>query len=306
MPLHPKIAAILKATAHLPRPPDVPVNQARQNFRERVALLPPATETLDAVEDRLIDGRLRVRLYRPRADAPLPLLMFFHGGGFVLGDLDTHDGLCRRLSARAGCVVLAVDYRLAPEHPFPAGLDDCWLATCWAAKNAAEFGADAGCIALAGDSAGGTLAAATAIQCRDLGGPALRAQVLLYPALTHYSAAFPSWDELASGFGLTRDSMVWYWDQYLGAPRMPLPAGAVPLQSTKHADLPPTLVITAEFDLLRDEGERYASLLAASGVAACATRYERMNHGFAALSGVVEEADSAIAEACAWLRTHLA
>jgi len=303
MPLHPKIAAILKATAHLPRPPQIPVDVARKGFRERIALLPPAPDAIGPIRELELPGRagpIRARSYRPAGPVEGPLVVFFHGGGFVLGDLETHDGLCRRLCARARCPMLAIDYRLAPEHPFPAAVEDCWDALVWAAGNAAGLGARGSALALAGDSAGGTLAASIARRCREEGGPAICAQALMYPALGHYSCAPPSYSEMASGFGLTREAMVWYWDRYLqgadhGDPR------AVPLSSTDFARLPPTLVVTAEYDVLRDEGERYADALKAAGVEARASRYAGMNHGFIGLAGIVEQADQALEEVSRWL-----
>lgn len=302
MPLHPQIAAILKATAHLPRPPHVALAAARKGFRERIALLPPAPDALGDVRDVVIgvNGRIPARSYRPVGEAVGPLIVFFHGGGFVLGGLDTHDGLCRRLCARARSPVLAVAYRLAPEHPYPAPADDCWEAVRWAEQYRGELGARGLDFAIVGDSAGGTLAAATALRCRDEHGPSIRAQALLYPALGHYSTATASYSEMAEGFGLTRESMIWYWDQYLQGQPIGDPQ-AVPLNATDLTGLPRTLVITAEYDVLRDEGEQFATRLAAAGVEARASRYAGMNHGFAGLAGIVADADRAIAEVCAWL-----
>jgi acetyl esterase len=310
MPLHPKIEAILKATAHLPRPSSLPVEVARRGFRERTALLPPAREALDGVENlRLqVAGEkysVGARLFRPLAAGPLPLVLYFHGGGFVLGDLDTHDGICRRLCARSGCGILSVDYRLAPEHPFPAAVEDCWLAVRWVAAQAHELGFDGVRLGLAGDSAGGTLAAATALRCRDQGGPTVCALALIYPTLEHYSANMPSYAEMASGYGLTRESMTWYWDNYLPEPQQRFDPYAVPMRAASQAGLPPTLVVTAEYDVLRDEGERYAALLVAAGVESRASRYAGMNHGFAGLAGWIEDADRALDEASRWLATHL-
>ena len=303
MPLHPQIAAILKATAHLPRPPHLPVAAARAGFRERIALLPPAPEPIGEARDIALPGRagtITARHYRPLGPAQGRLIVFFHGGGFVLGDLDTHDGLCRRLCARARAPVLAVNYRLAPEHPFPAAGEDCWDAVLWAAENKAGLGAKARDLVLAGDSAGGTLTAATALQCRDHGGPLIRAQALMYPALDHYSAASKSYADMATGFGLTSEAMVWYWDQYLQGRHCDDPH-AVPLRATDFSGLPSTLVVTAEYDVLRDEGERYAVTLSAAGVNAHASRYAGMNHGFIGLAGIIPAADQAIDEVCRWL-----
>lgn len=304
MPLHPTVASILRATAHLPKPPQLPLAEARAGFRQRTALLPRPEVQLARVEDIELMGMqpaLPARLYVPVGTIPAPLLVFFHGGGFVLGDLDTHDGLCRRLCAASACVVLSVDYRLAPEHPFPVPADDCWNATRWAAQHAARLGADHTRIVVVGDSAGGTLAASTALRSRDLGGPALRAQVLIYPALAHYTANTDSYTELAEGYGLTRASMVWFWDQYLRTEMHRSQPYAVPAATGNMSGLPPALVITAEYDLLRDEGESYARALSAAGVVSRVVRFDGMNHGFAGLGGIVDAADQAICEVARWL-----
>lgn len=177
---------------------------------------PPAD--LADVSEQTIDGPggpLRIRSYTPQGTGPFPLLVFFHGSGFVLCSLDTHDGMCRNLCAGAGCVVASVDYRLAPEHKFPAGINDCLHATRWAAAHAAELGADPACVAVAGDSAGANMAAVTALRLRNEGGPALCGQLLLYPVTDYYTPGTPSYQENAEGYGLTRDTMKWFWDHYL-------------------------------------------------------------------------------------------
>jgi len=307
MPLHPQLAAIVQAAAHLPKPYQVPIAIARAGFRRRIDLLPKAHETLGSVHDFSVLGtsvEIPVRWYSPPQEA-LGLLIFFHGGGFVIGDLDTHDGFCRRLCARLSCAVLSVDYRLAPEHPYPAAPEDCWTVVRWAAANVSWLSSGAPGLLLAGDSAGGALAAATAMRCRDEG-IAIRAQALIYPTLDHYSREYGSYAEMGGGYGLTRDSMRWFWDQYLPNASSSIDAYAAPMRAQKLAGLPPTLVITAEYDVLRDEGEAYAQALSAAGVAARASRYPGMNHGFAALSGIIDDADRAIAEICAWLRARLA
>ena len=304
MPLHPRIAALLEATAHLPRPPAVSVEVARRTMRERTRLLPAATEALHSVTDLELPGpagALRARLYRPLGKSPHPLLVFFHGGGFVIGDLDTHDTLCRRLCAGTPCVVLAVDYRLAPEHPYPAAAEDCWAATVWAARNATSLGSDRSCLSVGGDSAGGTLAVATALHCRDQGGPALRAQVLLYPALAHYTQVSASYAEMAKGYGLTREAMIWFWDHYLPRAADRLDPYAVPAAGT-CIGLPPSLILSAEYDVLRDEAEDYATRLDSAGVPVRMRRCIGMNHGFAALGGWLDEADQALQEVSDWLR----
>lgn len=310
MPLHPQIAAILDATAQLPKPYRVGAAAARRGFREQCRLLPPAPQPMAEVRELELAGAgfaapLAARFYRPTPDDRAPAILFFHGGGFVLGDLDTHDASCRRLAAASGCAVLAVDYRLAPEHPFPAAPDDCIAALRWLRTHAQGIGADAARVALAGDSAGGALAAATALRNRDEGGAPLRAQALIYPTLDHYGGGSPSYEAFGSGYGLTLASMVWFWDRYLPDASAGVPAYAAPLRAPSHRGLPPTLVITAEYDVLRDEGERYARALEAAGVECRASRYDGMNHGFAGLAGLLPEADRAIAEAAEWLQRRL-
>jgi acetyl esterase len=230
------------------------------------------------------------------------LLVFFHGSGFVLCSLDTHDGMCRNLCAGGGCVVASVDYRLAPEHKFPAGPDDCVSATRWAAAHAGELSADPGRIAVGGDSAGGTMAAVTALRVRDEGGPALCAQLLLYPVTDYHTAGTLSYEENADGYGLTRDTMKCFWAHYLTDASEATNPYASPLRASDLSLLPPALVITAEYDPLRDEGDLYAERLKAAGVPTRLSRYDGVNHGFMFWVGNVEKAGTAMKEACAWLR----
>jgi acetyl esterase len=229
-------------------------------------------------------------------------MVFFHGSGFVLCSLDTHDGMCRNLAAGICCVVVSVDYRLAPEHKFPAGPDDCLAATRWAAAHAAELEADASCLLLAGDSAGGNMAAVTALRVRDEGGPAVRGQMLLYPVTDYHSPGTPSYAENAEGYGLTRDTMKWFWAHYLTDAAEAAHPHASPLRAPDLAALPPAFVLSAEYDPLRDEAERYAERLRAAGVPVEATRRPGMNHGFLFWVGLVGGADTAMADACAWAR----
>ncbi len=220
-----------------------------------------------------------MRVYTPEGEGPFPLLVYFHGGGWVLGNLDTHDPLCRALANESGCVVVSVDYRLAPEHRFPAAVEDCYAAAGWVAANAALLKGDPKRVAIGGDSAGGNLAAAVALKAQDQGGPALAYQLLLYP-ITNYSFDTVSYRENARGYLLSREDMVWYWDHYLGPEGEGLDPYASPLRAEDLRGLPPALVITAEYDPLRDEGEAFAARLAAAGVPVTATRYDGLVHGF--------------------------
>jgi acetyl esterase len=249
---------------------------------------------------------MTLRIYIPNSPGPYPPLVFFHGSGFVLCSLDTHDGMCRNLCAGAGCLVASVDYRLASEHKFPAAVDDCVFATGWAAEHATELNADAARIIVAGDSAGGTLAAATTLRLRDEGGPSLCGQLLLYPVTDYHTPGTPSYEANAEGFGLTRDTMKWFWSHYLSSPSEASNPYAAPLRARDLSGLPPALVVTAEYHPLRDEGERYAERLRGASVRTVLSRFDGMNHGFLFWVGLVDKANDAMAEACTWLRDTLA
>ncbi len=266
-------------------------------------MAPPAA--VGSVSERTIGGAagdLRLRIYRPGGQGPFPILAFFHGSGFVLCSLDTHDGMCRNLCAGAGCVVVSVDYRLAPEHKFSAGLDDCVFATRWVAEHAAELNGDSRRLAVGGDSAGGNLAAAAALRIRDEGGPALCGQLLIYPVTDYYTPGTPSYEENAEGYGLTRETMRWFWNHYLSDPADAAQPYASPLRAKDFGSLPPALVVTAEYDPLRDEGDNYAEKLRAAGTPCVLSRWLGMNHGFLFWVGLVDKADEAMAESCTWLR----
>lgn len=237
-----------------------------------------------AVADRVMStdaGAVPVRLYWPPAQetAP-PLVLFFHGGGWVIGDLDTHDHQARTLCAAVGGVVVSVDYRLAPEAPFPAALEDCHAATRWAAEAAEELGADGSRLAVTGDSAGANLAAAVCLLARAAGGPAIAAQALVYPAVDALMSS-PSIDEFAQGYALDSSTLRWFYDQYLPDPQRRREPLASPLHADDLSGLPPAVVATAEFDPLRDEGEAYAANLRIAGIDVTAKRYDGMLHGFA-------------------------
>jgi acetyl esterase len=308
MPIDPQIQALLAKAAGLPATHSLPVDVARAQYEARTALMAPPADIAGVFEQAIggQGGPLRIRTYTPQGTGPFPLLVFFHGSGFVLCSLDTHDGMCRNLCAGAGCVVASVDYRLAPEHKFPAGSEDCLQATRWAATHAAALGADASRIAVAGDSAGGNMAAVTALRLRDEGGPALRGQLLLYPVTDYYTPGTPSYEENAEGYGLTRDTMKWFWDHYLRHPSEGAHPHASPLRAPDLSGLPSALVITAEYDPLHDEGEFYAEKLKAAGVPTAVTRYNGVNHGFMFWVGVVDKAGAAMSEACRWLRDTFA
>lgn len=304
MPVDPQIQALLDKGTGVPATHTLPVDVARAQYEARIASMAPPAAVADVCE-RTIDGPggpLRLRIYTPLGTGAFPLLVFFHGSGFVLCSLDTHDGMCRNLCAGAACVVVSVDYRLAPEHKFPAGIEDCLYAVRWAAAHASELGTDPTRIAVAGDSAGGNMAAVAALRLRDEGGPALCAQLLLYPVTDYHTPGTPSYEENAEGYGLTRDTMKWFWKHYLSDPAQGAHPHASPLRARDLSGLPAALVITAEYDPLRDEGELYADKLRAAGVPTAMTRYDGVNHGFMFWVGVADKAGAAMNEACEWLR----
>jgi acetyl esterase len=304
MPLDPSVQTLLDLA-----PPDLPPyetltpDEARALYRAtRLPSAPP--EPVAETEDRTVAGaagEIPVRVYTPEGNAPLPVLMYFHGGGWVIGDIETHDALCRSLANRARCVVVSVQYRLAPEHKFPAQLDDCFAATAYVARHAAEFGADAGRLAVVGDSAGGNLAAAVTLMARDRGGPAIVHQVLIYP-VTNFDFGTPSYSENATGYLLTEPLMRWFWDHYLPDPADGADPHASPLRAESLAGLPSALVVTAEYDPLRDEGEAYAARLSAAGVPVVMSRYDGMVHSFVSLAALLPAGDRAITEVATALR----
>jgi len=270
-----------------------------------LAALGAAPEAVANVENLRIPGpggNIPVRIYTPRGNSPFPVLVFFHGGGWVIGDLETHDNLCRSLANSVHCVVVAVDYRLAPEHKFPAAVEDAYAATQWVASNAKRINGDPTRIAVGGDSAGGNLAAVVAIKARDENGPSLTYQLLIYPATNVSSLNTNSYRNYADGYFLTKSDGKWFCDQYLHCEDDRLNYLASPLLAPELSGLPPTLVITAEFDVLRDEGESYAKRLKKAGVAVKCTRYKGMIHGFMSMDGLLDQARNGIKEASAALR----
>jgi acetyl esterase len=248
-------------------------------------------------------GDLPLRLYRPSAHRSLPVLVYFFGGGWVLGSIDTADGVCRSLANATGALVVVPGYRLAPEHPFPAAIDDCYAAVRWVAEHAAEIGADPARLAVGGDSAGGNLAAAVALRARD-GGPALAGQLLVYPN-TDQLADDESTRANDDPFLFNRRSVGWYRQHYLANPDDTANPLASPLRADSLAALPPALVITAQYDPLRDQGEAYARRLAEAGVQVELSRYEGMAHGFFTMSGSVDASRTALAQASSSVRSWL-
>ena len=310
MTLDPQVRRFLDnaLAAGLPPPFERPLAEVRQGARDAGPALFGEVDAVAGVEDLTLPGPagpIPVRVYRPLAGGagPRGALIWLHGGGWVLGDLDSHDPLCRSLAARSGSVVVAVDYRLAPEHVFPAAIADVWAAAQWLAGNGASLGIDPQRLAVGGDSAGGSLAATVAVKARDAGLP-LRLQALVYP-ITDCDFSTDSYDECSEGFGLTLDTMAWFWNLYAPG-ELRFDADAAPLRAEGLAGVAPALVLTAEYDVLRSEGEAYAARLAAAGVPTTHTPYAGMTHGFIRMPGIVDRANVAIGEVAAAVRAALA
>jgi len=265
-------------------------------------------EPVAAVEDRAAPGPagpIPLRIYRSKPTGLLPTLVYFHGGGWVGGDLDTHDGLCRAIANAAECTVISIDYRLAPEHKYPAAVDDSFAASCWVQQHAAELKIDGSRTALGGDSAGGNLAAVVSLMTRDHHLPAPCLQVLLYP-ITEYDLTTSSYQKFAEGYSLSRASMQWFWRHYLAREGDAKQPYAAPLRATDLRGLPSALVLTAEFDVLCDEGEAYAERLRAAEVPTELTRYNGMIHGFIPRLNQFDSARVAVAEIAAALKRAFA
>lgn len=311
MPLNPQVEGLLKQMADAGGKgfAEMSVPECRATFKGLLGMLPPSAAQLANVEDRNIPGPggdLKVRIYTPKGSGPFPALVYIHGGGWVIGDIDTHDSVCRELSEGAGCVVAAVDYRLSPEAKFPSATDDCLTATQWVADNAATLNVDASKIAVGGDSAGGNLSTVTAIRCRDENGPKLAAQLLIYPVARVDGVETESMKRNASGYLLEKRDMEWFLSHYLASDTDGVNVHASPLLSKDLSGLPPALVITAEYDPLCDEGEDYADALQKAGVPTSKSRYDGAIHGFYNFYPVLDQGRDAINESCQWLKGQFA
>lgn len=311
MTLDPQAQALLSKLAAAGRPAryDMTLSEARALSIATATEANDPPEPVKTVENRSIESNglhIPVRIYTPDAPGPLPMLLYFHGGGWVLSNLDTHDSLCRKITNRAQCIVISVDFRLAPEHKFPAAAEDSFAATCWVAEHATELYGDAQRIAVAGDSAGGNLAAVVALMARDQNKPALSYQVLIYPVTDYHTPGTPSYFELGKGYNLTREEMIWFWRSYLANEQDAQNPYAVPMHAQSLRGLPPAFIITAEYDPLRDEGEAYAAHLRESGVPVILKRYPGMLHGFVNMSGILDQGKQAIEDIAVALRQAFA
>ena len=307
--VHPQVAAILERAAQSPLPQyhEVPPAVARRFYRDTRGPLTPDPPPVESVQLLLAPGQsgpVPVRAYRPKGAAKeevLPALLFFHGGGWVIGDLDTHDVVCRTLANGARCAVFSVEYRKAPEAPFPAAVDDCFAALKFVSQGEKKFHINAKQLAVGGDSAGGNLAAVISLMARDAGGPALTLQLLIYPATDqHYE--FPSIERNGEGFLLTKKVMHYFRSHYLPRKQDWLDWRASPLLAKSLAGLPPAFVLTAGFDPLVDEGKAYADRLAKEGVSTEYRNYADMVHGFITMGRVVDTANTALADCAQALR----
>ena len=304
--LHPDARALLDLIAerNLPATHTLTPVDARAFYRDRRGFTQPPAPDVGALLDTRCEGphgAIPLRIYRPmgggaaptRGSALLPALVYYHGGGWTIGDLDTHDVLCRELCNGSGAVVVAVDYRMGPEHRFPAAVDDCLAATYWVRQQASELGVDAGRLAVGGDSAGGNLAAVVAILARDAGDLPIAHQLLIYPA-TDMRRGHPSHQTNGNGYLLTTETIDYFHDHYIDEPAHDHDWRASPLLHPDLSGLPPALVLTAGFDPLRDEGLDYANRLVAAGNRATYVCFERQIHGFITMGRVIDEAHAAV------------
>jgi acetyl esterase len=311
--LHPQARALLDLIEQrgLPAMQTLPPVEARLFYRDRRAVTqpeaPPVAEIAELAADRP-HGPIALRLYRPvrksDAPAPLPVLVYYHGGGWTIGDLDTHDVLCRQLANASHCAVVSVDYRMGPEHRFPAAVDDCLAATHWVRRQSEALGLDAERLAVGGDSAGANLAAVVAITARDAGDLPIAYQLLIYPA-TDMRRGHASHTTNGRGYLLETETITYYHDHYIDDPRHDLDWRASPLLHGDLSRLPPSLLLTAGFDPLRDEGLEYADALVAAGNRCTYVCFERQIHGFITMGKVIDEANTAVALCAAELERAL-
>ena len=310
MPLHSQVQGLLQqmGASGLKKIQDMTPEESRATFGPVFASLPPSQQKVASAVPRSIPskaGPVKTRVYTPEGAGPFPVMVYFHGGGWVFGDLDTHDAVCRELCGAVGMVVVSVDYRLSPEYKYPDATDDAVAVTKWVAENARALGADASRLAVGGDSAGGNLAAVTAQRLRDEKGPKIAAQLLIYPVTRIDGHPTKSIVDNAQGYFLEKASMEYFINHYLRSPADAKQANASPLLATDFSNLPPALVLTCEFDPLRDEGEDYGKKLQAAGVPVAISRYDGAIHGTWNFFGVLDLGRAMHDEAARWLKEQL-
>lgn len=308
MPVDPQAQQILDQGRHLPAMETLSVDAARKRCIEAFCT-ENVPEYIKKIQNQIIDIRIDqtvqkipVRIYTPETLKALPILVYFHGGGFVVNNLDTHDAICRNLANNGECIVVSVDYARAPEYQYPLALKQCYETTLWVAQNAAGIGGDPARIAVGGDSSGGTLAAAITLMARDFMTLKICFQLLLYPVLDYYLPGTPSYKKFSTGYSLTRQIMIWFFDHYLPGELDRDDPYLFPVRAKSHESLPPALIITAEYDLLRDEAEHYATLLEKAGGSVTLKRYCGMIHGFIIMHKTIDTGKTALADAGAVLK----
>lgn len=301
MALDPEIAKIIDTLKGTPSMEEMSVKE----LRESMLVVPPHLRTpVQSVRNIKIPAGqhdIPARLYVPNSLSRHGLVVFYHGGGYVIGNLETHDHVCRDLASQIGSMVISIDYRLAPEHKYPAAVDDCFVSARWAFEHAKDLDIDPSKIVLAGDSAGATLAAVTALRLRDQGFELPLAQVLVYPVTDYHTPATPSYIENATGYVLTRAAMIRFWDEYLSDPVQASHPYTSPLKAASLKDLPQTLLLTAEFDPLRDEGVKYADRLRESGVVVTHWNFDGLIHGFFRMSLASKRAKESVTDTARWI-----
>ena len=303
MALHPQVQKILDAGKRLPPLETLSVKEARKRCRDAFVTrgIPlPVYRVEDTSFNIFYEKRTQtvpIRIYKPTPGRRFPVLVYFHGGGFVLNNLDTHDGICRSLCKTAECIVVSVDYALAPENPYPTALHQCYTATKWVMAHAAGFGGAPGRIAVAGDSSGGMLAAGVTLMARDLGLPDILFQLLIYPSLDYYRPGTPSYRQYGEGYSLTREIMAWFFELYLGKQQDMDSPYLFPSRASDLSRLPPTHIITAEYDPLRDEAEIFANRVEQAGIKTTCKRYNGMIHGFIIMHQDIDMGKTALLDA---------
>ena len=307
MDLDSKAKALLTAIAAAGEPAldAISVDAAREQVETGYARMKTPVKPVGSVRNICMqgtDGEIPARVYKPKGTGPFPVIVFFHGGGWVFFRLDAYDPICTHLCASTECMVVSIDYRLSPEYKFPAAVNDCLDATRWFAAHCEEWHGDTTRLFLAGDSAGGNLAAVTAIRIRDEGGPHVKGQVLIYPVTDYCKPEKPSYVEFANGYSLTRDAMRWFWDKYLESEEDAKNPKVAPLLAPDLSGLPPSLVIVSGYDPLRDEAIAYANRLMEAGIPVQLSVYEDMIHGFLSYLGIFKQAKIAIGEITEWLK----
>jgi acetyl esterase len=306
MPLDPQAKALLDAAEQSGAPPfnAYPAAEARAIYDQASELVrgsPPEPFSIEELFVPGVAGDIPTWIYRPDANKNLPLLIYYHGGGYTIGSLKSHDCVCRALCVEANCIVVSVDYRLAPENKYPAAVEDAWSAAKWLAENAESLGADKNRIAIGGDSAGGNLAAVVSLLAKESGGPKFTFQLLIYPG-TDMSCSFESHKKFGKGYRLTNELVEWFYDHYFSSDDDINHWQASPLNAEDLSDLPPAFVISAGYDPLQDENRAYAEKLAKAGVAVKHSHYESMMHGFITMPGAIDKAKDAASECAAELR----